>query len=121
MLPAPILALAAVAAPVVLHRGLPPHVLLALAGAWFVSPVVAWFISRSRPARGIPLRPAQIAFLRRTARHTWAYFDVHIGPASRWLPPDNAQEQPAAVADRTSPTNIGMALASTLAACDLAT
>jgi hypothetical protein len=67
----------------------------------------------------MPLDAAQTAFLRRLARRTWAYFDHFAGPTRHWLPPDNVQESPApAVAERTSPTNIGLALASALAACD---
>ena len=39
--------------------------------------------------------------------------------ADGWLPPDNFQEHERRVAHRTSPTNIGMAMLSTLAAHDL--
>ena len=40
-------------------------------------------------------------------------------PKTHWLPPDNFQEYPrTVVATRTSPTNIGLALLSTLAAHD---
>ena len=54
------------------------------------------------------------------ARRTWRYFETLAGPEDHWLPPDNFQEDRApAVAHRTSPTNIGMGLLSTLAANDL--
>jgi hypothetical protein len=43
-----------------------------------------------------------------------------VGPRDHWLPPDHLQEDPGPMtARRTSPTNIGMMLASTLAAYDL--
>lgn len=115
---APVLALAC-AAPAL--AGLAPAhpLLLALCGAWFLSPGLAWAISRTRAAREMPLDAEQTAFVRRLARRTWAYFDHYAGAASQWLPPDNVQENPApAVAERTSPTNVGMALASGLAAVD---
>ena len=116
MWPAPLLA-AACAAPA---HGLPgANLLLALCGAWFFSPVLAWALSRTRPRKTLPLNAAQIDFLRRLARRTWAYFDHFTGPATHWLPPDNVQEDGGhTLATRTSPTNIGMGLASGLAALD---
>ena len=54
------------------------------------------------------------------ARKTWLYFETLAGPEDNWLPPDNLQEDRAPrVAHRTSPTNMGMGLLSTLAAHDL--
>ena len=56
-------------------------------------------------------------FLRAVARRTWRFFTDFVGPADNWLPPDNYQEYPtAAVAHRTSPTNMGMALLANLVA-----
>ena len=60
--------------------------------------------------------------MRRTARKTWRYFETFVTAEDGWLPPDNYQEAgavPAQLARRTSPTNIGMCLLSTLAAHDL--
>ncbi|RPJ72809.1 MAG: glycosyl transferase, partial [Acidobacteria bacterium] len=61
--------------------------------------------------------------LRRAARKTWRYFETFMTAADAWLPPDNFQEgdDDAApqLARRTSPTNIGFGLLSTLAAYDL--
>ncbi|MBP7010167.1 MAG: cyclic beta 1-2 glucan synthetase [Kiritimatiellae bacterium] len=118
MWPAPILA-AACAAPAL--AGIAPGnpLLLGLAGAWLAAPVLAWWVSSARPARDLPLTAAQTEFVRQLARRTWAFFDHFTCEASHWLPPDNFQESPGpAAAPRTSPTNIGMALASGLAACD---
>ncbi|MDD4341756.1 MAG: glucoamylase family protein, partial [Kiritimatiellae bacterium] len=118
MISAPLLAATCIGLAWLAHPGSLPPALVALGAAWALSPGLAWLISRTRPPRGIPLRPAQRAFLRRLARRTWAFFDHFIGPESRWLPPDNFQQSPEATADRTSPTNIGLALTSTLAAHD---
>ncbi len=86
---------------------------------WLLGPVVAWWLSR-------PVKPAvprftvdQEQLLRRLARRTWAYFATFMGPAQNHLPADNYQEEPAArLAERTSPTNIGIGLLSALAARD---
>ena len=60
------------------------------------------------------------AALRRIARKTWHFFTTFVGDADHWLPPDNFQEIPdGRVAHRTSPTNTGLLLVSTLAAHDL--
>ena len=92
---------------------------LLLGGLWLISPGIAWFVSRTRAPRALPLTADQSDFIRRLARRTWTYFDHFVGEASYWLPPDNFQESPvSAVAQRTSPTNIGIGLASGLAACD---
>ena len=64
--------------------------------------------------------PRDLAFLHRVARRTWSWFERFVGPEDHGLPPDNYQEAPVEnVAHRTSPTNIGLALLSTLAAHDL--
>src|SRR4029453_15200874 len=58
--------------------------------------------------------------LRLIARKTWLFFETFVGDADHWLPPDNFQEIPAGrVAHRTSPTNKGLLLLSTLSANDL--
>src|SRR3546814_7099297 len=70
------------------------------------------------PQRAISAR--QRRQLRLIARRTWLYFEQFVGPDDHWLAPDNYQEETrAVVAHRTSPTNLGMALLSTLAAQDL--
>ncbi|HTH48246.1 MAG TPA: glucoamylase family protein, partial [Candidatus Limnocylindria bacterium] len=87
---------------------------------WLGAPAVAWWISRPLCDRVSVLSGEQNRFLRRLARRTWAFFETYVGPKDNWLPPDNFQEHPQPlIATRTSPTNIGMALLSTLAAWDL--
>jgi cellobiose phosphorylase len=101
-----------------------PMVLLVAAPfllAWLLSPAVAFWLSK--PSTYVAFAPSleEQRFLRLLARRTWAFFDDQVGPADNWLPPDNIQEQPTrAVAHRTSPTNMGMALLSHLAAHDFA-
>ena len=86
---------------------------------WFVSPGVAWWVSRPLARREARLTTGQVAFLRTLARRTWAFFETFVGPDDRWLPPDNYQEHPVAiVAHRTSPTNMGLSLLANLTAYD---
>jgi cyclic beta-1,2-glucan synthetase len=87
---------------------------------WAAAPLLAYWLSQPARIRGRDLDEAERAYLRRIARRTWRYFETFVGPQDHWLPPDNYQEAPGpVVAHRTSPTNIGMGLLSTLAAHDL--
>jgi len=96
-----------------------PGPVLALLIMWTLSPLVAWWLSRPLVTRPPRLSLSQRAFLQRLARRTWRYFEVFVTEEDHWLPPDNVQEYPAlVVAQRTSPTNIGMALLANLTAYD---
>jgi cyclic beta-1,2-glucan synthetase len=87
---------------------------------WFLSPGVACLVSRPRQAQEEPLGPGEELSLREAARRTWGFFEAFVGQTDNWLPPDNYQEEPqGVVAHRTSPTNVGMLLLSTVAAHDL--
>ena len=87
---------------------------------WALSPLVAHWISLPpRAARARPLSVDDARMLRLTARKTWRFFETFVGPEDHALPPDNFQEEPApVVAHRTSPTNLGLYLLSTIAAHD---
>lgn len=86
---------------------------------WTASPAFAWALSR-------PIRQGQAPpqedrpFLIHQAALIWGYFRDWLREEDHWLPPDNVQEKPwLGPARRTSPTNIGMALLSCVAAVDL--
>jgi cyclic beta-1,2-glucan synthetase len=88
--------------------------------AWFAAPVVAFWVSRPKPSVEEPLTSAERDALRGVARKTWLFFETFVGDEDNWLPPDNFQEIPdGRIAHRTSPTNQGLLLLSTLAAHDL--
>ncbi|MFN0164255.1 MAG: GH36-type glycosyl hydrolase domain-containing protein, partial [Burkholderiales bacterium] len=113
--------LVAAAAMVVLAVLRPAALVVAapLLALWFAAPLMVWWTARPRAPRMARLEGGDIAFLRRAARRTWAYFDNFVGPEDNWLPPDNNQEQSAVgVAHRTSPTNMGLGLLANLAAFD---
>ncbi len=85
----------------------------------WLSPVIAWWISLPLARREARLTAEQTRFLGRIARKTWAFFETFVGPEDHWLPPDNYQEyRDAALAHRTSPTNMGLALLANLSAYD---
>ncbi|WP_068874802.1 glucoamylase family protein, partial [Phenylobacterium sp. CCH9-H3] len=87
---------------------------------WLLAPLVALRISRIEPlAEAGELTEADARALRLIARRTWRYFETYVTAADNHLPPDNFQEDPPAVAHRTSPTNIGLYLLSTACARDL--
>jgi cyclic beta-1,2-glucan synthetase len=86
---------------------------------WLCSPLVAWYVSLPRVAPELPLDDEERQELRRIARKTWHFFDNFVTARDHWLPPDNFQEIPKGeVAHRTSPTNVGLYLLSSLAAND---
>ena len=87
---------------------------------WAVSPAVArWISVPRRIAVTQPLSSEDVRALRSIGRRTWRFFATFVGPEDHALPPDNFQETPSpVVAHRTSPTNIGLYLLSTVAARD---
>ncbi|MBS3755047.1 MAG: cyclic beta 1-2 glucan synthetase [Desulfobacterales bacterium] len=93
---------------------------LPLLAAWFFSPHMAYRISRPIEYEGEVLESGKRYQLRRLARRTWFFFERFVGPEDCWLPPDHFQESPlGTVAHRSSPTNMGLMLLSTLGAYDL--
>jgi cyclic beta-1,2-glucan synthetase len=92
----------------------------ALLLAWLASPQIAHWTSKPAAARESGLEGRARQRLRHLARRTWLYYERFVGPDDHWLPPDHYQEDPlGTVAHRTSPTNIGLFLLSTLGAYDL--
>ncbi|MGH9821196.1 MAG: GH36-type glycosyl hydrolase domain-containing protein, partial [Pyrinomonadaceae bacterium] len=86
---------------------------------WIFSPFVAYRISLRPIVEHIQLTLSDTKHARMIARRTWRFFETFVGDGENWLPPDNFQEDPQAkIAHRTSPTNIGLLLLSTISAHD---
>lgn len=86
---------------------------------WLFSPLLIAWLDRPLP-QSITVREKDQGFLFHEAAQIWRYFEEQLTPEHNYLPPDNVQQFPVyEVADRTSPTNIGMALLSCLAAWEL--
>ncbi len=87
-----------------------PGLAALLCALWALTPVwIAWAsrTPRARPALGADDQ----AYLTQIARDTWNWFDQHVDASTHHLPPDNVQTVPRTmVAQRTSPTNIGLYL-----------
>jgi cyclic beta-1,2-glucan synthetase len=93
-----------------------------LLGLWALSPWFVGWLGEPLPARqrGAALSADDRRELRRITRKTWRFFESFVNEGEHHLPPDNFQEEPRGViAHRTSPTNIGLYLLSTVAARDL--
>jgi hypothetical protein len=85
---------------------------------WVSSRLVSlWLNHPPLPARNQASRK-DLTFLRRMSVQTWRYFSEFSTAEHNWLIPDNVQEQPAAIAARISPTNIGFLLNARQVACE---
>jgi cyclic beta-1,2-glucan synthetase len=95
-----------------------PRIAIPFLLAWLCAPAIARFVSLpARRARLESLTVDDRHRLRIMARQTWSFFDTFVTAEQNMLPPDNFQEIPKAViANRTSPTNIGMYLLSVASA-----
>lgn len=94
----------------------PAALLLAL--LWLASPVVVTCLEHRPPKAR--LRTEERAFLLHEAELIWGFFADFLKAERNFLPPDNYQLRPyQGPAERTSPTNIGFAALSCLAAVDL--
>jgi cellobiose phosphorylase len=86
---------------------------------WLLAPAYVAWLDRPHLGAARPLSADDQALLRRLARTTWAFFERFVRAEANYLAPDNVQETPRLViADRTSPTNIGLQLLADLAAHD---
>ncbi len=87
---------------------------------WVAAPAVAvWISALPHSPRANRLSLADEEAFRLIARRTWNFFVTFVSEKDHALPPDNFQETPKyVVAHRTSPTNIGLYLLSTVCARD---
>ncbi|WP_127529630.1 GH36-type glycosyl hydrolase domain-containing protein [Paenibacillus kobensis] len=90
-----------------------------IAAVWLLAPVVARWLSKPPAVRPETITAEEREKLTELARDIWSYFDRYTVESDHWLAPDNVQmDPPVGPARRTSPTNIGLQLACTLAARD---
>lgn len=87
---------------------------------WCLAPIFARLISLP-PEKVLleELNTDDTTLLRLEGRRVWRFFTTFVSEADHYLPPDNFQEDPEpVVAHRSSPTNFGLYLLSTLTARD---
>lgn len=90
---------------------------LAAGIVWTLSPFVLAALGAPNAPGAAPLQHAAQRELLGWAKATWQYFETFCTAGEHYLPPDNVQTQPpTGTAHRTSPTNMGFALLSTLCA-----
>ncbi|MBQ9951773.1 MAG: DUF3131 domain-containing protein [Clostridia bacterium] len=91
---------------------------LALGGLFLTG--AGWMRDLERESFEAELSEGDAQYLRDLARDTWKFFERFVTEKTAFLPPDNVQiDPPTGVADRTSPTNIGLYLMSCIAATNL--
>jgi cyclic beta-1,2-glucan synthetase len=107
--------LVAFSRPQALSAGIPFFLL------WCAAPAISkWISLPPKQDETEPLSASETQQLRLVSRRTWRYFETFVTGVENSLPPDNFQESPkSVVAHRTSPTNIGLYLLSTITARDL--
>jgi len=87
---------------------------------WATSPYLAYQISREHKEKFSQKPEKETLELRMIARRTWQYFESFAGQEHNYLAPDNYQEDPfKGIAERTSPTNIGLGALAILTARDM--
>lgn len=87
---------------------------------WLLSPALTKIVSTPSQRKILrPLAPEDLTYLHMNGRRIWRFFSTFVTAEDNHLPPDNFQEDPhPVVAHRSSPTNFGLYLLSTLAARD---
>lgn len=78
--------------------------------AWCFSKLLSLWLNRSPHVDQFALSKDDRRFLRELALRTWRYFAEFSNEKNHWLIPDNVQEQPYRIAERLSPTNLGLLL-----------
>jgi cellobiose phosphorylase len=87
---------------------------------WIAAPFIVYVIDKPLKKRiDEDLSNLDLQMLRIIGRKTWRYFDDLVGPSTHWMPPDNYQTAlNIEIAQRTSPTNIGLWLLAVMSAYD---
>ncbi len=97
----------------------PSGFLRAVALLWLAFPIICYHTSFDKKSEDTHEEKAIKAKSREYAKDIWRFFSENVTAQENHLPPDNIQLAPQEnVAHRTSPTNIGLYLLSTLCARD---
>lgn len=87
---------------------------------WMFGPFLAYWLSKPQIVKKMEMMLDEREYVRALAYDTWRFFELVVQKEENWLPPDNLQvDPPRGIAHRTSPTNIGLLLGSTLVARDM--
>lgn len=96
--------------------------LFILASLWLIAPAVFCYISKEniKENKLEQLTKQEQDYLLEVGKRTWQYFKDNMNENSKFLPPDNYQEdRMPKIANRTSPTNIGLGILAVISSFDL--
>lgn len=77
---------------------------------WCCSQLISKWLNRSPHTEEEELSAGDRQFLRELSLRTWHYFTEYCTETNHWLIPDFVQEDPASIANKISPTNLGFLL-----------
>jgi hypothetical protein len=106
------------ALPLIVRPGAAPYAVPFLF-IWACSKLLSLWLNASPLEDELSLSDKQQQFVREIALRTWRYFATFSNEKNHWLVPDNVQEEPYRIAERLSPTNLGLLLNSRQAALEL--
>ncbi|PYZ92292.1 glycosyl transferase family 36 [Salipaludibacillus keqinensis] len=86
---------------------------------WVLAPFVIRWLDSPISQDHWQISSSEKEELTKLSKDIWSFYNDYVIEDDNWLPPDNVQINPAkGIAHRTSPTNIGLYLASVIAAKD---
>jgi cyclic beta-1,2-glucan synthetase len=85
---------------------------------WFASRGISGWLNRAPRSRDSRLKDSDAQFVRESAEKIWRFYHDWSSPATNWVIPDHVCED-GRVAQRLSPTNVGMLLNARIAAVHL--
>ncbi|HUJ95955.1 MAG TPA: glucoamylase family protein [Terriglobales bacterium] len=91
---------------------------LPILALWACSKRLSLWLNQPRHASRDEVSAKDASLLRRSALWTWRYFAEFSTAEHNWLILDNVQEEPASIAARVSPTNLGLLLNARQVACE---
>ncbi len=99
------------------------HIIVILVSIlWIIAPSICYYVSQKREEKNKKenIKESDLQYLNGIAEKTWLFFEDYLIEKNNYLPPDNYQESRAnKIVNRTSSTNIGLAMISIISAYDL--
>lgn len=93
------------------------YLVVVLGVVWYFAPVLAEYLASAKQMHVLSQNQRQ--WLLSEAEKIWKFFADTMNEQTHFLPPDNIQKPHERVAMRTSPSNIGLGLASCAVACEM--
>ena len=122
MIPNIILAVISIISIFIYQENLAKVILLTIAILWLITPFIMYYISKTQQKKKEieKINKEEREYILEVAKRTWDFFKENLNEKNNFLPPDNYQENrnPLTV-NRTSSTNIGLALISVVSSYDL--